>query len=775
MTKDKKYHLPLEWQEGEYTVYRNHHWSGPGCHNACGILVYVKDGKVAKIEGDPESPYNKGKLCMRCLNMLEAYYHQDRVKWPLKRVGARGENKWERISWDEAFDIIEEKVTAIKKEYGAESIVSLEGTGRNVNWQVPMMSYAVFSSPNFGLGFLSGDACYLPRCSGMYAMQAEATIADMAQQFEKRYDDPSWKCPEVILIWANNPIVSNGDGFLGHWIVDCMKMGSKLIVIDPELTWLASKAEYFLQIRPGTDGALALGMLNVIINEELYDKEFVEKWTYGFDDLTERVQQWPVERVSQITWAPAELIKEAARLYAKAKPASLQWGLPIDMHPDGISCAQAISLMVGICGNFDVPGGNIVARQGRNVAIGYMTGAEFVSPESWAKHLVPPNTPMHNQGVMGTAQGDAILEAIETGKPYPIRMLWFQSTNPIANMGAEAPRIYKAITSVDFNVVVDLFITPTAAACADLFLPCAMGNERNSVRPWWFPVRSINKITQYEECKSDEQLVVDLGKRLNPELFKKMGWETDVDLLDWVVNVNNPEWTWPDKWDGNWQDLHDTHISFDNWSYKKHETGLLRADGEPGFNTPTGLMECNCLALDSFDVDPLPYWQEPPESPVSTPLLAKEYPFVLTTGRRSWEFFHSEHRQLPTMREFHPDPIVSINTETAASLGIRDGDWVWIENMRGRAKQKAKLKPFLHPQVISAEHGWWFPELRGDYLFGVFDSNPNNLTKMGQYGPTGYGAPYKCLICNIYKATEENSKVSPTEQVMNRGGFGYVK
>ncbi|WP_094607690.1 Acetylene hydratase [Sporomusa silvacetica DSM 10669] len=775
MTKPAEYHLPLEWQEGEYTVYRNHHWSGPGCHNACAILVYVKDGKVAKVEGDPESPYNQGRLCMRCLNMVEAYYHSDRIKWPLKRVGARGENKWERISWDEAYNIIEEKVTAIKKEYGPEAIVCMEGTGRNVNWQVPMMAYSVFGTPNFGLGFLSGDACYLPRCAAMYAQMGDATIADMSQQFEKRYDDPNWKCPEVVLIWGNNPLVSNGDGFLGHWIVDVMKMGAKLIVIDPEATWLASRAEYFLQIRPGTDGALALGMLNVIINEELYDKEFVEKWTYGFDELKERVQEWPVEKVAEITWIPADLIKNAARFFAKASPAALQWGLPIDMHPTGITTAVAISTISSICGNFDVPGGNIVARQGRNIAIGYMTGAEFISEELWAKHLVPKDTPMHNQGVMGTAQGDAILEALETNTPYTVKMLWFQSTNPIACMGAEAPRIYNAIQKPDFNVVVDLFMTPTAVACADLVLPCAMGNERNSVRPWWFPVRAINKITEYEECKSDEELLVELGNRLNPELFKEMGWKKDTDLLTWICNVINPEWNWPEKWDATFEELQKQHISFDNWSYRKHETGLLRTDGEPGFNTPTGKLECSCLALDSFDVDPLPYWEEPPESPVSTPVLAKEYPFVLTTGRRSWEFFHSEHRQLPTMREFHPDPLVTINTETAAKMGIQEGDWVWVENMRGRMRQRAKLKPTMHPNVISAEHAWWFPEQKGENLFGVFDSNANNLTKMGQYGPTGYGAPYKCTICKIYKGTEENSKVMPTEEVIKKGGFGYVK
>ena len=767
------YDLPLEWQEGEYTVYRNHHWTAPGCHNACGQLVYVKNGRIEKVEGDHEDPYSRGRMCARCLNLPEAYYNEHRVKYPMKRAGERGENKWERISWEEAYDTIEKNVREIWEDYGSESIVAMQGTGRNIIWQTPFFAFTGLKTPNFGLGFLSGDSCMLPRNSAQAFVLGDPTIADMGQQFELGMDDPRWECPKCIIIWGNNPLVSNGDGFLGHWIVDAMKRGAELITVDPALTWLAAKSKYWLPIRPGTDGALALAMLNVIINEGLYDAEWTAEWTYGFDELAERVQEYPPEKVAEICWVPKEKIVEAARFYATSKPAAIQWGLAIDMHPHGVPAAQAISVMSAITGNLDVPGGNIIVRQCFNIDAGYRTGWGLLPKELQDKILVQDES--HSESITGTASPDAILETIESGKPYPIRMLFLQTTNPIANMAGEAPRVYEAMKKVPFNVVVDYVITPTAVACADIFLPCAMGHERNSFRNWWFPFRSIRQLTQYYECKSDETIIVELGRRLNPDLYDRLGIYDDKTLIDWVFhNTPRPGLIWPEYYRGGWNELAEDYVVYHDWPYRKYELGLLR-DGDLGFATGTGKVEIHSLVYEHMGIDPLPNWEEAPESPVSTPLLAKEYPLVLTTGQRSWAFFHSENRQLPTMREIHPDPRITINTKTAKRLGISQDDWVWVENRRGRCMQRADLSDFLNENVVRGEHGWWFPETKGDELFRTFDCNINNLTTMGVIGESSYGAPYKCTLCKVYKVTPENSKVMPTEQVMKLGGFGYEK
>ncbi|MBC7343683.1 MAG: molybdopterin-dependent oxidoreductase, partial [Clostridia bacterium] len=243
---------PWIWEEDGYTVIRGHARTGPGCHDNCGVLIYVKNGELVKVEGDPENPYNGGRLCVRCLAVRDVVYHPQRLKHPLKRVGERGENKWERISWDEAYDLIEKKFNKIKEEYGPESVVFLQGTGRDILGYISRLAYG-FGSPNWSCGFLSGLACYLPRVSSCMIISGDFAVADCSQFFPDRYNNPQWKCPETMVIWGNNPLVANSDGFYGHWVIDLMKRGTKLIVIDPRLTWLASRAELWLQIRPGTD------------------------------------------------------------------------------------------------------------------------------------------------------------------------------------------------------------------------------------------------------------------------------------------------------------------------------------------------------------------------------------------------------------------------------------------------------------------------------------------------------------------------------------------
>jgi len=740
------YKKDWQYQEGEYTVTRTTQWSGPGCHNGCGVLLYTKDGKLEKVEGDPNMPFNSGRLCMRCLALPEVVNHPDRLKYPMKRVGERGENKWQRISWDEALDLICMKAREYIKNFGGKSIVCQAGTGRNATWQMPVLGWAAFNSPNDCGGFLSGDACYTPRMAAMNAMFGATFIADCSQFFEDRYDNPEWRAPEIILLWGNNPLPSNPDGFLGHWIVDCMRRGSKLIVVDPRLTWLAAKAKHWLKVRPGTDAALALGFLNVIINEELYDKEFVEKWTYGFEELKERVQQYPVDKVAEITWVPKAKIVEAARTYAKAKPAMLQWGLAVDHAKHGVATGHALGCLWAITGNVDIPGGNVAINSGYVQADIRAAIAGKMPPEIKQGRLGDDEFAFRKHTHGGHGLPDALLKALETEKPYPIKMLFIGSTNTFANMGAEAKRVYEAMLKAEFIVVADLFMTPTAVGCADLVLPVAMSCERNALRGWWAPIRTISKVTQMGECKSDEELVLEIGKRMNPEHFP---WNSDIEMLEYCMNNLSST-----KFRGTFKELQEKVYVYEKFEYNKHEKGLLRPDGEPGFNTTTGKIELFMSLFAALDLDPLPYYIEPTESPVSTPELFEQYPFVLTTGQRSYEFFHSEHRQIKSMREFHPDPICEINTEDAKEYGIEDGDWVYLENTHGKCKMKAKLNPGLLRKVISAEHGWWFPEKEAaaPSLFGVFESNINLLTTQCDVGPTGYGAPYKNQICKVYKA-----------------------
>jgi anaerobic selenocysteine-containing dehydrogenase len=734
---------PLQWEEDGYTVTRSASHSGPGCHNGCDVLLYTdKNGKLVKVEGDPQAPFNQGRLCSRCLALPEVVNHPDRLQYPMKRVGERGENKWQRITWDEAYDGIIAGLNTIKEKYGPESVIFAQGTGRDITPYISRLAWT-YGSPN-PTYLLSGSACYLPRIAACYNTTGSFWVADCSQTWPDRYDNSQYKAPETMVLWGNNPIVANADGFFGHWVVDLMRRGTQLIVVDPRMTFLASKAALWLPIRPGTDAALALGMLNIIIQEELYDKEFVDKWTYGFDKLAERVAQYPVEKVAEITWLPKEKIIAAARMFAQSKHATVQWGLALDMTKEAIPATMAIIDLVAICGNLDVPGGWIPPYFVVNMGFGW--GNELISKEMHAKRLGVAEYPLTGRG-FNLSQPDVTVKAMVTGKPYPVKGAWLQTTNVLACTTSDPKYMLKGLLNCDLVVVVDLFMTPTAVAAADYVLPAATYPERDGIRSCDNPQygATINKVTQIGEVKSDMQINLELGKRLNPEAWP---WDNVQDMFTSLIQNSHVAGY-------DFKQLRQDTPVYKAYSYKKYEAGGLRFDGQPGFNTPTGRVELYSLSFEECGLDPLPYFEEPTYSPNSAPEYVKEYPIVLTTGARDWASFHSEHRQVGRLRALKPRPIFEIHPDTAAKYGIREGDMVWIENHLGRAKRKAKLTTIIDPRVINTDHGWWFPEEEGaqPHLFGVWETNINQLMEFVP-GRSGFGSNFKGLMCKIYKVKE---------------------
>ncbi len=734
-------------------------WSaGPGCHGGCGVKVHIKDGKVIKVEGDEEHPYLQGRLCPRALALTQYIYHPDRLRYPLKRVGERGEDRWQRISWEEAFDICVNKMLEIKEKYGAESMIFGQGTGRDAGGPIIFLAYA-YGSPNWTLYGLSGLACFTPRLAAMHMVGGDATFPDAAQFFPNRYEDPEWVPPKVMLHWGRGIQGSQCTDhyFTGHWVVDLMKQGTKLIVIDPMCTWEASRAALWLQIRPGTDGALALAMLNVIINEQLYDKDFVDKWTYGFDELKERVQEYPPDKVADITWIPEGDIIRAARMYAESKPASIRFGQPLDCNAQATSTIQALNCLWAITGNLDIPGGNVITRPPFGVTIyPYSTqeviqlyGEEFVANLT-KKRIGADRYPLV-KNFRAWAQPDLVLEQIESGKPYPIKGFWCQTNNFMANTAQDPRRHYEAIRKLDFNVVVDLFMTPTAQAIADIVLPAATFPEKDSVFTTGIPLNAIRRVVEVDECKSDWEINLEMARRLNPEAVP---WKNVRELL--TERISPCGQTFEELCQSPWALAPKEHPS-GTVPYRRHEKGLLRPDGKPGFRTPTGKVELYCTRYEEYGLDPLPYHDEPVESPVSTPEIWKEYPLIMITGRRSGGLYHSEHRQIPWLREIEPEATVEIHPETAKQIGIEDGNWVWIEGVRGRVKRKARLTPLVHPRTVQALHGWWYPEKEGKapYLYGIWEVNVNQLIPMGCQGKSGFGGvPLRTMLCRITKASD---------------------
>ena len=798
-------------------------WSpGPGCHGGCGVIAHIKDGKLVKIEGDPDHPMNQGRLCARALAMTQYVDHPDRLRYPVKRTGKRGEGKWLRITWAEAFDLIEEKMNTIREEHGPESMVFNVGTGRDIYAWICMLAYA-YGSPNVMFG-LSGQACYGPRLSAVITVQGDFAVFDAAQWFPDRYMDPRYTPPECMIIWGYNIHATCPDNQFGHWIVDLMKKGTKIICIDPRLSWFASRSKHHLRLRPGTDSALVMGFLNVIINQDLHDKKFLERWTNGAhliredtgkllreDDLTDtgshgnfaawdaendrpviwesadvayrdsqaspalsgqwevvltngdtvrchtawdefcrEVDTYPLDRVEAITGVPAKDIRAAAELYAKSKPASIHWGVAVDMTPALTPLVTGITALWALTGNLDIPGGNVFARFAFDVvsyALPGTTGPIRLKTKEMDKPRIGADRFMPLNKFYWRCQTDMTLDQIFTEKPYPIKGMWIQTAGIMQGLGMDPKRWKKALEKLDFVVAVDLFHTPTTQY-ADVVLPAGTFLEKDSFRSWWVPLQSINKAMTVDECLPDVEINFELAKRFDPEY----GYETIYDLYDDILKpsgmtfkeLQEKGWAYPPE-------------GSSSCPYRRHEKGLLRPDKKPGFRTQTGLFELYSTLREEWDLEPVPHHEEPPFTPVSRPDLAKDYPLILSTGRRSPAFFHSEHRNIPWLREIDPDPLVEIHPDTAASHGIGNGEWMWIENWMGRARYKAKLTPVVPEWMIMASHGWWFPEKEAaePSLYGVWESNINQLIPMNHHGKDGQGAPIKHSMCKIYKCSPE--------------------
>ncbi|MBW2335702.1 MAG: molybdopterin-dependent oxidoreductase [Deltaproteobacteria bacterium] len=687
------------------------------CHGGCSALVHVNNSKVVKIKGDPEFPLNRGKLCVKGMASIDQLYNPNRLKHPLKRVGQRGEGKWKQISWDEALDAIVNKIQEIKEEFGVESIAIGQGTGRHHYRHVVRFAHAL-GTPNW---CEPGAAqCFHPRINAGGITYGDLPICDY-------YGDVN---PACLLVWGHNPLVTGPDGETQFKVRDCIKRGTKLIVVDPRETETAKKADIWLQIRPGTDDALALSMIHVITQEGIYDRDFVNEWTVGFDQLAERVRSCTPEWAEKITWIPADKIKESARLFANTRPASVEWGVAIEHTPNCFQTVRAVALLPGITGNIDIPGGWIL---GMRVIDDIPILLDNLTDEMKEKRLGADRYKLLSgrNAPFPSAHIPTLMKAIRTGKPYPVKAFLNFGNNTLATY-ANAKQAYETLLRLDFLSVMDLYMTPTAEL-ADIVLPAASWLEVDEVVG--LPFRSYNfaliqqKVIQIGECRQDEEVLIDLARRLN----LAVGIESLEDLYNTQLK----------KLGITFDELKEKGFLSVPMRYRKFE--------ERGFNTPSGKVELYSSIMEKYGYDPLPYYQEPPESPLSTPELAQDYPLILTTGGRTPYYFHSEYRQIPSLREKHPAPLVEINPRTADELDIRDGEWVWIQTVRGRIKQRARLAKGIHPRVVHIEHGWWFPEEPGPE-HGIWNSNANILTNNAPpYDPAMGTYQLRALLCKIYK------------------------
>jgi anaerobic selenocysteine-containing dehydrogenase len=320
-----------------------------GCHGVCQVLVHMDGEQIVRVSGDPDSPTSRGYICPKGAAAPETLLHPDRLKYPLRRRGARGENKWERISWDDALTEMADRFDRIRKESGTEYLAIAQGTGRPYTEFTARFANA-FGTPNF---VNPGHLCYLPRIIASDITMGRLPVSDIYGF--------GGKTPACILNWGCNHVETGAsDGMCGSMFKRAVGKAEKLIVVDPRRIGLAARADHWLQLRPGTDCALALAMIHTILSEDLYDHDFVDNHSFGFDRLAEHVRPFTPEWAEPITRVSADQIRSAARTYATTKPASLQWGNGLDTSVNGFQSGRALLILMGLVGSIDVPGGDVL-------------------------------------------------------------------------------------------------------------------------------------------------------------------------------------------------------------------------------------------------------------------------------------------------------------------------------------------------------------------------------------------------------------------------------
>lgn len=700
------------------------------CYSGCGVLVHVKEGRVIKIEGDPEHPNNRGDLCPKGLAGIEILYHPNRLNYPLKRIGARGEGKWQRISWDEALDTISQKLTELKKENGPESICI--NSGCPLSWSMGILGYFAYllGTPNTSS---PGNICFLPA-----ALAVRATIGYSISVLATEIVGDEVLNSKCILLWAANPRESMPHP-VGGGIFKAIGEGAKLIVVDPRPTDYAKAADIWLRPRPGTDDALALGLIHVIIEGGLYDKEFIKEWTYGFDELTKHIQSYTPEKVSGITQVPEADIIAAAQLFSKTRPSIICQRVPIDQGLNAVQTSRAIFILRAVCGNdFDQKGGNMLPAQKPIIGEFVHSNMTRKLPREIKEKLIgAKELPLMSgpDAEFAFVHPSLLAKAIATGEPYKIRGLLTSGHNAIMS-DPDTRLIERGLRNrnLDFSVYMDLWMTPSAELY-DMVLPAASWLERDGIRghpayPYVTPISHTVVDPLYERW-DDIKFFIELAKKMNLAI----PWQNVEAYYDERLKPAGIAF----------QDLNGV-----NYIPKQKEYDRLRK-GKFSFLTPSKKLELYSTLLEEYGYDPLPHHKPPLET-------SSEFPLILMGGKKRLCYTHSSLKQIESLRGLAPEPVVEISPETAGNLDISEGDWVLIETFYKKNEHvrfRAKIIEGFPSNVIAVDSHWWYPE-RETPDHGCFESNINMIIEGDLYDPIYGSTNIRSIPCRIYKEEQSN-------------------
>lgn len=710
------------------------------CPAGCWIIAeYDDQGLLSNLypDDDPEM----GITCRLADHVQDIVYSPHRLRYPLRRKGPKGNYDFERITWDQAFDIIVDKLEQIKQESGPESAAIYTGVGsfeqafcdiyQPASVPVSSASSVLFpyGSPNtMGVGAL----CYVSYGVMAPHLTTGKLLVDMFNDVQNS---------EMIVIWGANPATDLPPIDMKR-ILQAKQKGAEVVTIDPRRSMSAKLTDaWWLPIRPGTDGALALGLCNVLIKEELYDEDFVINWTLGFKEFSRYVQHFTPKWVESITGVRAEDIVRLARRMATARGVSQYMYTGLEYSNSGLQAIRATLTLWALAGQLDVPGGRCFQMDSNKFPI---NRDDLVGSPKGMRKLGDDTFPLY-VSYRDEAHAIALPESVLQGRPYRIRSLIVLGSSIITSW--PNPSLWqKTFQKLDFMVCIDRQLTADSAY-ADIVLPATTYFEMDSYMVYGPLFRLREKMIEpLGEAKSDLYILAELARRLG---YGHLYPQNSQELYDRVLKGSG--FTWEDVLQAGGTVSVDTNLM----QYKKWEKGLLRADGNPGFDTPSGKFEIYSTILEEFGYDPLPVYKEPAESPESTPELSKKFPLIFNSGARARTSFHTQHHGVSGLIQERPEPTVTINTQDAQKRGIEQGDLVRISNPRGSVSMRAIVTDDIALGCIEANHGLGSPVAPESWS----NQNINSLTDLKNYDPISGFPVYKCLLCEVEKLSQATDKL----------------
>ena len=704
------------------------------CPAACWIEVKLENGKITETRKDETHPL--GMICRRGLRAPDIVYSEDRVTTPLRRVGKKGTHDFEPISWDEAYDAIVENLERIKRESGPEATAIYTGRGAfelSLCDMYQPKEAAVSSASNVLFPFGSpntmgvGALCYVS-----FAMIAPHTtmgrmLVDMFQDIENA---------DTLVVWGANPATDSPPLDMRR-LEAAAERGAKIFVIDPRHTETAKRvgAEW-IPIRPGTDGALALSLIETIVEEDLYDEEFAEKWCRGFDDLRRYTQHFRPEQTEPITGVKAETVRRLARAVATSGGACPVMYTGLEYSNSGVQAIRAALTFFALAGQLDVPGGIGLAPLGSQFPIN--RSCNQTNP-NLAKAAARDKFPIYS-AYRGESHATGLLDATLKGEPYPIRALIIHGASMLTSW-PQTSVWREAFEKLDFVATIDRKLTADAAY-ADIVLPATTMFEIDSYTVYGPIFRLREKVIEpVGQARNDYLIMAELAERLG---YGELYPQSEEALLRFAL-------------EGSGFSLEDVReaggvVKIDQPAveYRKWEKGGLRPDGEPGFDTPSGKFEIASTILEDYGYEPLPKYTEPLEGPLAAPELAKSYPLVFNSGARNHSKFRSQFHEIASLNRDDPEPTVEIAAKDAAKRDIRTGDLTLVKTPRGAVPFRAVVSEDIAPGSIECEMGAGGPTGTKPWR----EWNVNELTDVENLDEISGFPIYKALLCEVEKIEE---------------------